>query len=155
MLHLKRGAPAAVHELLQLGAAVADERTAVGKQQMVEVELREQPRARLEQALLGGGGIVHERVGHEAERARLAVRSATHHAVGDHERAQRGQVEGRVVGTDRAELTCQQTAGELVADVEARDPLPMGELVQPGAVAVDGTAEPACELAAVTVVVAV
>jgi hypothetical protein len=48
-LHLERGAPAAVHEVLQKLAPVADHGAAVGEQEVDEVTLLEQAGARREE----------------------------------------------------------------------------------------------------------
>ncbi len=45
-LHLERGPASALHQLLQPLPAVADDRTAVGQQQVIEVQLRQQARSR-------------------------------------------------------------------------------------------------------------
>jgi hypothetical protein len=154
-LHLKRGAPAEVHELAQPRAPVVDHGSAVGEQEVPEVELLEQPRAGGEQPPLGVRGIVHERVGDETERPVLPVGAAAHDTVGEHEGTRAGKMERGVIGADRVELMRDGTPRKPIPDVEAPDGLAVRELVQTGAVAVHGAAKRLRETGGLAVVVAV
>ncbi len=118
---------------------------------MVEVELG-QPPVCLAQALPRPFRLVHQVVGDERERAALFP---AHRAVGDRERAMRRHEEGGLVRADRADLVGDDSAGQLVPEVERLHRLAAVELVQAFANAADARTEASRELAAGAVVVAV
>ena len=154
-LQLERRAPAAVHELLQLGATVPDHGTAVREQEVLEVELFQQAGERVEQMPLCAGRIVHERVWDEAEPIDLSVRPPADSAVGEHERPPRREMQGGLIGAESADLVGDEAARECVAGIERGYTLAVGELVKPCSVAVHRAAERLLKARAVAVVVAV
>src|SRR5947209_8852085 len=155
VLHLEGRPAAGVDELLEPVATVADYRSPVCEEHVAEVELLEQVLARGEQRALGGGGIVHQGVGYEAQRTVLCVGPALDDAIRQHDRLIVRQVQGRVVGADRIDLPSDGTAGKRVADLEAQHRLAVRELVQARAVAVDRAAEALGEATCFAIVVAV
>jgi hypothetical protein len=79
----------------------------------------------------------------------------THDAVGARECAVRREVKRGLVGTDRADLEGNRSAGELLVEVEGLDRAASFDLVQPVANAVHCAAELVAEPPAVAVVVAI
>ena len=117
--------------------------------------VREELLAPGEQALLGAGRIVHERIGDEAERAIAAVGPAFDDPVREHQRAALRHVQRRVVRADRIERARDHTARELCPDVETEDLLAPGKLVESLAVAQHHAPEAPDEAPRFAVVVAV
>ena len=128
-------------EALELRAAVADDRRPVREQQVVEVDVVEQPREALAEALLLRLRVVAEqRVGEEPERA-VVVRDA----VGDRDRAVARQLERRLVRPGRRDRVRADAGAQLVAEVVRLDPVG-GQVVHPGPRRADRHAEPVAQV---------
>jgi hypothetical protein len=85
----------------------------VGKEKVVELELRKAP-VRRAQALLRLLGVVHEEVWDEPELPGLLH---AHRAVRDGERVTGGDVESRLVRADRTDAVSDDAARKLVSEV--------------------------------------
>src|SRR5262245_21693905 len=112
----------------------------MGHEQMLEAVLCQPPVSGTELSLdaLRVAGIIHEQViRHEGKRPV----APSCHAVGDSGRSHARQQERRFVRADGADLDDAYTSGQLVPRIEWASLQRGREVVQPGAVAPDGTTE--------------